>query len=97
VRHRLGHLDQRLHAAERFGQREDLRGGRDARGLGVAERDHPAEARPAHVLDAVGPAQELAGRAPVPGVRGHAEVERPQPPVDEEAVERPEHRSGREL
>ena len=68
VGHRLGHLDQRLHAAERLGQREDLGGGRDARRVGVAERDHPAEAGPAHVLDTPrARRQELAHRAPVLG------------------------------
>ena len=52
VRHRLGHLDQGLDTAERLREREDPRRGRDADGVRMAEGDHAAEARPAHVVDA---------------------------------------------
>ena len=55
VRHRLRHLDQRLHAAERLGQREDLQRGGDPRRVGVAEADHAGEARPADVAHAAAP------------------------------------------
>ena len=62
VGHRLRHLDQRLDAAERLGEREQPRARRDRRGVGMAEADHPAEPGPAHVLDAA--ASRAAARRP---------------------------------
>ena len=63
VRHRLRHLDQRLHAAERLREREELRAGDDLDRVGVAEADHAGEAGPADVADAGLLAQERAHRA----------------------------------
>ena len=60
----------------------------DGDGVGVAEGDHAAEARPAHVVGAVGAAQPLRHRAGALGVRAHAHGQRAQPAVHEEAVER---------
>ena len=71
--------------------------GRDADGLRMAERDHPAEAGPAHVVHLRERAQQLRNRAAVLRVRRHAQVQRPQAAVDEKAVERARHGADRVL
>ena len=89
MRHRLRDLEQRLHAAQRLGEREDLRRRRDPRRVLVAEADHAREARPADVAHARRLAQPRGDRPRVLGVRRHPQVQRAQSAVHEEAVEGP--------
>ena len=65
--------------------------------VGMAEADHAGEAGPADVADARLLAQERAHRARVLRVGGHAQVQRAQAAVHEEAVERAGHGADREL
>ena len=53
------------------------------------ERHHPAEARVVDHGDVAARPEERRDRRPVPAVPLHAQVQRPEPPQDEEAVERP--------
>ena len=88
VGHRLRHLDQRLDAAERLRQREDSV--RAAIRVASGWRNETIPPKPGQRTSSTPgrAAQELADRAAVLGVRRHPQVERAQPAVDEEAVER---------
>ena len=98
VRHRLRDLDQRLHAAERLGQREEPRRGDDPR------RVRDAGTRPSRRTRASGrrrrprrpPATPTTTRAfsVCAAIRS---VQRAQPAVHEEAVQRPGHGADRVL
>ena len=55
---------------------------------GMAEADHAAEARPAHVADLGRRPQQLDDRGGAARVGLHPQVQRAQPAVHEEAVER---------
>ncbi len=59
----------------------------------MPEADHPAEPRPAHVADSGCRPQQLDDRGGAARVRLHAQMERAQPAVHEEAVERPRNRA----
>ena len=55
----------------------------------MAEADHAAEAGPPHIADRRGGLQQFHDRGGAAGVRGHAQVQRAQTAVHQEAVERP--------
>ena len=92
VGHRLRHLDQRLDAAERLGQREQPRARwRSASASAWRKLTMPLNPGQRDVAD---PGRALQAADDGRGARGvgrHPQVQRAQPAVDEEAVERPRH------